>query len=243
MSSASTDIVQKPFMKPWFSWLMWIDPLYYAVEGMLGTELKGRDFPCEGPNIIPSGPGYVGGPASCAGVGGAVGTSVNGSDYLKFLRFSATTAWRNFGVIWAFWFLFTAGSKYTHVVAGAQTYDVFQPLAVLLMMYGVKSTAGASQLEFARNATTLDDTNTYIVGTEDEEKQGSTKSPELPAIKAETTPSQASAEKELIRNKSVFTWKDLTYTVKTPDGDRVLLDQVNGFIKPGTLSALMGSSG
>lgn len=117
-----TDIVQKPVMKPWFSWIMWIDPLYYAVEGMLGNELKGRVFPCEGPNLIPTGPGYVGGPGSCAGVGGSIGTSVNGSDYLKFLRFSETTAWRNFGVIWAFWFLFIAGSKsyplrLTHSVA------------------------------------------------------------------------------------------------------------------------------
>ncbi|KAJ9095227.1 hypothetical protein QFC20_006704 [Naganishia adeliensis] len=216
-------IVQKPVMKPWFSWIMWIDPLYYAVEGMLATELRGREFSCEGPNLIPTGPGYAGGPASCAGVGGSIGTSVNGSDYLKFLRFSATTAWRNFGVIWAFWFLFVGAT-------------------VLLMTYGVNSTAGGSQMEFARNAATLGDTSTYVLGSEDEEKQGSADSPALPAIKAEETRTQASAEKALIENKSVFTWKDLTYTVKTAEGDRVLLDQVHGFIKPGTLSALMGSS-
>ncbi|GKZ43326.1 hypothetical protein AbraIFM66951_004058 [Aspergillus brasiliensis] len=47
----------------------------------------------------------------------------------------------------------------------------------------------------------------------------------------------------LVRNTSVFTWKNLTYTVKTPSGDRVLLDDVQGYIKPGMLGALMGSSG
>ncbi|KAK9233726.1 ABC-2 type transporter-domain-containing protein [Lipomyces kononenkoae] len=47
----------------------------------------------------------------------------------------------------------------------------------------------------------------------------------------------------LIRNTSVFTWKNLTYTVKTPSGDRVLLDNVQGWVKPGMLGALMGSSG
>jgi ABC-type multidrug transport system ATPase subunit len=50
-------------------------------------------------------------------------------------------------------------------------------------------------------------------------------------------------EEQLIRNTSVFTWKNLTYTVKTPSGDRVLLDNVQGWVKPGMLGALMGSSG
>jgi ABC-type multidrug transport system ATPase subunit/ABC-type multidrug transport system permease subunit len=48
---------------------------------------------------------------------------------------------------------------------------------------------------------------------------------------------------QLIHNTSVFTWKNLTYTVKTPSGDRVLLNNVQGWVKPGTLGALMGSSG
>lgn len=29
-----------------------------------------------------------------------------------------------------------------------------------------------------------------------------------------------------MRNRSIFTWKDLKYIVKTPEGDRVLLDKV-----------------
>jgi ABC-type multidrug transport system ATPase subunit len=41
----------------------------------------------------------------------------------------------------------------------------------------------------------------------------------------------------------VFTWKNLVYTVKTPTGDRVLLDHIYGWVKPGMLGALMGSSG
>lgn len=50
-------------------------------------------------------------------------------------------------------------------------------------------------------------------------------------------------EPDLVRNESVFTWQNLTYTVKTPSGDRKLLDNVQGWIKPGMLGALMGSSG
>ena len=56
-------------------------------------------------------------------------------------------------------------------------------------------------------------------------------------------PAQGSAGAKLVRNTSVFTWRNLTYTVKTPDGDRVLLDNIDGYVKPGMLGALMGSSG
>lgn len=50
-------------------------------------------------------------------------------------------------------------------------------------------------------------------------------------------------EAALVRNTSILTWKNLTYTVNTPTGPRVLLDDVQGYVKPGMLGALMGSSG
>jgi ABC-type multidrug transport system ATPase subunit len=56
------------------------------------------------------------------------------------------------------------------------------------------------------------------------------------------SPVQADDE-NLNRNTSIFTWKNLTYTVQTPTGDRVLLDNIHGWVKPGMLGALMGSSG
>lgn len=45
------------------------------------------------------------------------------------------------------------------------------------------------------------------------------------------------------KNESVFTWRNVTYTVNTPQGPRVLLDDVHGWVEPGKLGALMGSSG
>ncbi|KAF8743104.1 ABC transporter, partial [Rhizoctonia solani] len=40
-----------------------------------------------------------------------------------------------------------------------------------------------------------------------------------------------------------FTWENLDYTVPVPGGTRQLLNKVFGYVKPGTLTALMGSSG
>jgi len=43
--------------------------------------------------------------------------------------------------------------------------------------------------------------------------------------------------------KDIFTWKDVVYDIPVKDGTRRLLDNVSGFVKPGTLTALMGVSG
>ncbi|EGC32812.1 hypothetical protein DICPUDRAFT_155206 [Dictyostelium purpureum] len=41
----------------------------------------------------------------------------------------------------------------------------------------------------------------------------------------------------------IFTWQNINYTVPVPGGQRLLLDNVEGWIKPGQMTALMGSSG
>eukprot|EP01132_Coremiostelium_polycephalum_P003857 gene3857-4808_t len=41
----------------------------------------------------------------------------------------------------------------------------------------------------------------------------------------------------------IFTWQNIKYTVSIPGGKKLLLDDVEGWIKPGQMTALMGSSG
>jgi len=43
--------------------------------------------------------------------------------------------------------------------------------------------------------------------------------------------------------KKAFTWEKLNYDVPTPQGQLRLLHDVYGYVKPGTLTALMGASG
>lgn len=42
---------------------------------------------------------------------------------------------------------------------------------------------------------------------------------------------------------STLSWENLCYTVPGPNGERVILDNIHGYVKPGMLLALMGASG
>jgi ATP-binding cassette subfamily G (WHITE) protein 2 (PDR) len=68
-----------------------------------------------------------------------------------------------------------------------------------------------------------------------------------PMVTAERTRSRASGTKQaggmLQEQTSVFQWHDVCYEVKIKDETRRILDHVDGWVKPGTLTALMGVSG
>jgi len=42
---------------------------------------------------------------------------------------------------------------------------------------------------------------------------------------------------------NTFSWQHINYTVSVAGGNRLLLDDVSGFVSPGKLTALMGESG
>lgn len=43
----------------------------------------------------------------------------------------------------------------------------------------------------------------------------------------------------ILQQSSVFHWNNLSYEVKTKNGTRRILNNINGWVKPGTLTALM----
>ncbi|KAL3494972.1 ABC-2 type transporter-domain-containing protein [Aspergillus germanicus] len=55
--------------------------------------------------------------------------------------------------------------------------------------------------------------------------------------------SSTSAVPQLPPQTDILSWKGLNYDIPVHDGTRRLLDDVNGWVKPGTLTALMGVSG
>lgn len=213
-------MIHKPDMHPWLGWIFWIDPLAYGFEALLANEFHQKTIPCVGNNLVPQGPGYTD-PAhqSCAGVGGAPrgSTVVSGDQYLSSMSYSHSHLWRNFGINWAWWALFVA-------------------VTIFATCRWKSPGESGNSLLIPRERLHK---NTRKTGA-DEESQMQEKT-KTSSQRGSDDPDNI--DSQLVRNTSIFTWKDLTYTVSTPTGPRVLLDNVYGWIKPGTLGALMGSSG
>ncbi|KAK6602415.1 ABC multidrug transporter [Botrytis cinerea] len=218
----------KPDMHPWFVWIYWIDPLAYGFSAILANEFKGQIIPCVANNLVPNGPGYADlAFQACAGVGGALpgATSVTGEQYLNSLSYSSSNIWRNFGILWAFWVLFVVLTIYY-----TSNWSANGGKSGILLIPREKAKKNTAILKAANAG--------------DEESQAIEEKRQVQSRPAsQDTKVAEESDDQLMRNTSVFTWKNLTYTVKTPSGDRVLLDNVQGWVKPGMLGALMGSSG
>lgn len=216
-------MIRKPEMHPWFVWIFWIDPLAYAFDALLSNEFHNRVIPCVANNLIPSGPGFTDpNHQSCAGVGGAVPgeTQVDGDAYLASLSYDHSNLWRNFGIIWAWWALFVAITVFSTTRWKPSSESGPSLLIPREKVHRVNANRQADEEGLGTKEVTDDSRQQSPEATDNESSQG-----------------------KLIRNTSVFTWKNLSYTVKTPSGDRVLLDNVQGWVKPGMLGALMGASG
>ncbi|KAH7305961.1 ABC-2 type transporter-domain-containing protein [Stachybotrys elegans] len=216
-------MITEPDMHPWFVWIYWINPLSYGFNALLSNEFHDMIIPCAGPNLIPSGPMYTDSRfQSCSGVPGVVPNQpyVTGDDYLDSLSYSYDALWRNIGILWAWWALFV----FITVVSTSN--------------WKTASETGPS-LVIPRELARLQKPAHQA----DEEGQATEKTGQTNTEDSNSLTETANGDAGLVRNTSVFTWKDLSYTVKTPDGDRTLLNNVQGWVKPGTLGALMGASG
>ncbi|KAB5576146.1 ABC-2 type transporter-domain-containing protein [Coniochaeta sp. 2T2.1] len=226
-------MIQKPKMHPWLGWIYWTDPMSYGFDALLSNEFHSKIIPCVGQNLIPNGPGYTDtAHQSCAGVSGGIAGEVivQGDNYLAALSYSHSHVWRNFGIIWAWWVLFVAATIFA------------------TSRWRAASESGPSLLvprEKAKSARALLEDEEAQDSHENEKRDGGTSGDETAVDTADDDSPRKEEEGSdaLLRNTSVFTWKNLTYTVKTPAGDRVLLDNVQGWVKPGMLGALMGASG
>ena len=73
--------------------------------------------------------------------------------------------------------------------------------------------------------------------TDDDIERGSNET-----VVAEKHPSSEKADvgNMIQKQTAIFSWKDVTYDVKIKKETRRILDHVDGWVKPGTLTALMG---
>ncbi|KAK0388122.1 hypothetical protein NLU13_4366 [Sarocladium strictum] len=219
-------------MHPWFSWLRWINWLQYTFEGIVANEFAGMTLDCQGPFLVPQGPGVQPQYQSCTLAGSEPGsTVVDGSSYInQAFTYSRSHLWRNFGFLWAFFIFFVfvtaVGMEMMKPNAGGGAITVFKRGQVPKKVEQSIDTGGHEKKS-------------------DEEAAGAT-SHVTPGMVEENNTEKRQTENvmnQVAKNETVFTFQNINYTIPYEGGERKLLQDVQGYVRPGKLTALMGASG
>ncbi|OTA56661.1 hypothetical protein K449DRAFT_387405 [Hypoxylon sp. EC38] len=217
-------VIPIDYMLGWCRWLNYLDPLAYAFESLMVNEFHNRDFICDAFTPSPAVPGYdnvAPNNHACSSPGSVAGSPVvNGDAYIgTSFQYYNSHRWRNFGILIGFMLFFLV----TYMIAAELVSEKKSKGEVLVFRRGHRP----AQFK---------------------EKKGDIEEGEGPRVgPSVTNASRANANNKeaaaLQEQNSVFHWKDVCYDIKIKGEPRRILDHVDGWVKPGTLTALMGVSG
>lgn len=210
-------VIPRPDMVVWFKWISWINPIAYAFEAILVNELHGRQFPCA--DIVPT--NYIGADFICSVRGSVAGQlTVSGDSYVESsFQYSYAHIWRNLGFIFAFMIFFLS-------------------IYMIVTELNSSTTSTAEVLVFRRGHVP-----DYMKEADDKDEERSGKEQDAVQTAAEQGDDSGQDVNAIPPQTDIFTWKDVVYDIQIKGEGRRLLDHVNGYVKPGTLTALMGVSG
>jgi ABC-type multidrug transport system permease subunit/ABC-type multidrug transport system ATPase subunit len=216
-------VIPKDYMLDWCSWLYYLDPLAYAFESLMVNEFHNRQFPCD--QIVPSMGPYADLPFTnkiCSSVGARPGEQFVDGDAYAASQFDYhwENRWRNLGIMIAFMVFFLV----TYMIGAELVSEKKSKGEVLVYRRGHKPAAAA----LAEKKHSDPEAAMANIG---------------PIVTAERSRGQGKGGAMLQQQTSVFQWHDVCYDVKIKKETRRILDHVDGFVKPGTLTALMGVSG
>ncbi|CAO1616995.1 unnamed protein product [Jaminaea pallidilutea] len=221
-------VIRRPQMN-WLIWLNYVNGISYAFEGMLANEFK-YDIQCNPSQVIPF--NEVRNPLfqTCALTGSSPGSVVvPGQDYLRTtFNYSQSNVGPNIGVIIAF----------------SALYLMITVFASEIMDYGgsgggvtiFAKTKSAKQQMKAQEQPSVEDVEAAAAGR-------NVSPPSSSATPVDSHEGGANPEKKSGTNfeeKAIFTWSDINLELAT---GRKLLQHVDGWVRPGQMTALMGASG
>ncbi|QPG73910.1 hypothetical protein FOA43_001225 [Brettanomyces nanus] len=223
-------VIPTPSMHGWSRWINYIDPIAYVFEALVTNEFCGLEFPCSA--FVPAYPDADVANKVCSVTSSVAGsTYVNGTDYVwDSFRYSYSHRWRNVGIAIAFavFFFFV----YLALVEGNK--GAMQKGEVIVFQRSTLKRMKKEKKLAASTAATTDLEGGYSSG-------------DKPAgIKEETESGSGSSDVgvgKLATGSDIFHWRDVCYEVQIKKETRRILDHVDGWVKPGTLTALMGASG
>ncbi|PCH34093.1 hypothetical protein WOLCODRAFT_87269 [Wolfiporia cocos MD-104 SS10] len=215
-------------MKRWLFWIYYINPLSYAWSAAMENEFGRINLECDGNYIVPRNPpgmdiypDSLGPNQACTLYGATSGQSIiPGRTYIDVgYDLNIKDLWRrNFLVLLGFFFL-------------------FQLTQVLLAEYFPRYHGNAGVTVYAKEDAELKERNVALKARK-AQREGKSKDVSDPEKGADK---DSVVEADL--DHKTFTWENINYHVPVDGGSRRLLHDVYGYCKPGTLTALMGSSG
>lgn len=202
------------YMQVWLGWLRWVNPVHYGFESLMTNELVGRMFECV--SFVPNGPDYSSIEPServCTVPGSTPASDfVSGTSYLgTSYGYENAHKWRNVGIMIAFCIALCVG----HLVAAEIVASERSRGEVLLF----------TRKAIKKHVTKVGDIETNMDN--------------RPSKEVVSSDGACDGAVNIEKVTSVFHWQDICYDVKIKDETRRILDHVDGWVKPGTLTALM----
>lgn len=214
-------VIPISYMLDWCRWINYVNPLAYAFESLMVNEFHDRDFTCT--QFIPSASlePYKNIEAAnrvCSSVGAVKGLSiVNGDAYINSaFRYYHAHKWRNVGIVIGFIFFFLA------------TYMGFAEI--------VSAKKSKGEVLVFRRAYKKQGRRLAMDDVEGNEKVAGR------VAVAEKPGSPGGQNANIQKSTSVFHWNKVCYDIKIKGEPRRILDNIEGWVKPGTMTALMVSS-
>ncbi|KAJ5774780.1 CDR ABC transporter [Penicillium paradoxum] len=208
-------------MLGWSRWINYIDPIAYGFESLIVNEFHNRNFTCNDNDFVPRGGAYTAVDLInkvCAAKGSQPGQNyIDGDAYIEAsFQYSNSHRWRNFGIMIGFMIFFMA----TYLIGTEYISESKSKGEVLLFRRGyTPKNSGNSEGDVEQ---------TQPVSSAEKKDGASSDGEETPAIQRQT---------------AIFQWQDVCYDITIKKEDRRILDHVDGWVKPGTCTALMGVSG
>jgi ABC-type multidrug transport system permease subunit len=208
--------IPQAYLDDWIGWLRWINPVFYIQESLTLNEFVGRQFPCA--NFVPSGPEYAADTLPmtarvCSVEGSVKGEAfVDGAEHLRITYdFVDAHRWRNFGIVIALTvFFLICHLATTDLITSEQS----KGEVLIFPRKVLKKQAKAGR---------------------DEEMAAAAGRPYV----SDKEQRQDGEVQNIAKQTSVFHWQDICYQVDIKGETRTILDHVDGWVKPGTLTALM----
>ncbi|KAH8684103.1 ABC-2 type transporter-domain-containing protein [Ilyonectria robusta] len=209
-------VIPVDYMLGWCRWINHLNPVAYGFESLMVNEFHNRNFECSA--YVPDYADASADNVACNAVGALPGQPyVNGDDFINTAySYYHGHEWRNVGII-------IAMAIFNHFVYFIAT------------EYITAKKSKGEVLVFRRGFVPHPSTNRG----DDVEKLLSGPVPVVQRPDGYTS----STEGAIQVSTSVFHWNKVCYDIKIKGNTRRILDNIDGWVKPGTLTALMGVSG